>query len=446
MSFQGPGRWFTFAGTGEEVTLDLCESDYDTALGVYTGSCGELVCVGGHDDGGCDTRSSYTFISEAEETYYVFVGGYNAREGSFALSLNCAPVCPQPTYARDRLPRPYFRTDHPAGATFRFAYPNVESDSVPRWLLDGDLMTNSSTTSVDPAGALTHTFQQEGMYELCFSEPDANGCPVYHCEDYFITFEDRTSPEFHFSLSEDLAGLEGELTTRGADKVYWYSTEGENIRHDGTGTNVVVPFAQAGATDCQQRTLFASYQVDGAHWETKMITAYACEPDDCNTRINAAAGGGSDMVCTSTIPLSNISWVVDGVQQLGNVDSIGTLTALIEPGTTAKVCLTGYNERTDRYRSCCQTIERTNSTNPLLLERARTVYPNPATTSFSLLSGPGGAHPSRVQLFDLGGRLLRNWSRNDRETYDLTGLPGGMYVLRLYGDGTTQVERLVIEQ
>ncbi|HPF92167.1 MAG TPA: hypothetical protein PLL57_16010, partial [Flavobacteriales bacterium] len=61
------GVWYSIVGTGEAITLSTCQDlAYDTKINVYTGSCNDLVCVTGNDDGGgCDVGSTASFPSEA---------------------------------------------------------------------------------------------------------------------------------------------------------------------------------------------------------------------------------------------------------------------------------------------------------------------------------------------------------------------------------------------
>ena len=55
----GKGMWFTVTpGSSGTVTVSTCGSDFDTALGIYTGSCGALVQVACDDDGGCGNKTS----------------------------------------------------------------------------------------------------------------------------------------------------------------------------------------------------------------------------------------------------------------------------------------------------------------------------------------------------------------------------------------------------
>ncbi len=89
-----PGVWYTFNGDGSPVTLSLCTSTFDTKIGVFTGSCGALVCVTGNDDfAGCGTRSQVTFNTNAGFPYYVLVTGFNTNSGVYTLVRTCAPAC-----------------------------------------------------------------------------------------------------------------------------------------------------------------------------------------------------------------------------------------------------------------------------------------------------------------------------------------------------------------
>lgn len=86
------GVWYSFTGTGQNVTVstDNANTNFDTQVNVYTGSCGSLTCVGGDDDSGTGTTSSYTFYAVNATVYYIYVDGDGAAEGQFELSISCA--------------------------------------------------------------------------------------------------------------------------------------------------------------------------------------------------------------------------------------------------------------------------------------------------------------------------------------------------------------------
>lgn len=92
-----PGVWYTLtpANSGS-VTVSLCGSGYDTKLGVFSGTCGALVCVAGNDDF-CSVQSQVSFTATAGTTYRILVTGYLTAFGSFTLSTTCPAGPPPPS-------------------------------------------------------------------------------------------------------------------------------------------------------------------------------------------------------------------------------------------------------------------------------------------------------------------------------------------------------------
>lgn len=96
-----PGIWYRIPPVeiGSILTASTCDNtDYDTRISVFNGSCGSLQCVTGNDDAfGCSIFSSkVSWISDGEE-YFVYVNGYNGATGNFILSLSCQlPECTDP--------------------------------------------------------------------------------------------------------------------------------------------------------------------------------------------------------------------------------------------------------------------------------------------------------------------------------------------------------------
>ena len=83
------GVWYAFVGNGQIVTASLCGSGFDTQIGIFAGSCGNLECVAANDDF-CDLQSQVSFLSLEGVTYFIYVTGYEAGdEGDFTLSLTC---------------------------------------------------------------------------------------------------------------------------------------------------------------------------------------------------------------------------------------------------------------------------------------------------------------------------------------------------------------------
>ncbi|MEZ4758103.1 MAG: GEVED domain-containing protein [Flavobacteriales bacterium] len=91
------GIWYTVQGFNGTMTVDLSGSNFDTRLGIYTGSCGSLVCVAGDDDSGTGTTSLVTWTGSASQTYYLYVTGFSTNTGSVVMTVTCGdnnPVCP----------------------------------------------------------------------------------------------------------------------------------------------------------------------------------------------------------------------------------------------------------------------------------------------------------------------------------------------------------------
>jgi hypothetical protein len=95
-----PGLWYRYtASQTGQVTATTCNSGttFDTKIGVFSGSCSNLVCLAGNDDssdagcqlGGNDRFSKVTFSATSGQTYYIYVTGFSANSGTFQLSLTC---------------------------------------------------------------------------------------------------------------------------------------------------------------------------------------------------------------------------------------------------------------------------------------------------------------------------------------------------------------------
>ncbi|MDA0863331.1 MAG: T9SS type A sorting domain-containing protein [Bacteroidetes bacterium] len=99
-SITAPGVWYVFednSGLASEVLLSTCnQADYDTKLYVFTGSCGDLICIDGNDDTtGCSGfTTELEFLSDGNSTYYILVAGYSSSTGNFDLSMECTLIPP----------------------------------------------------------------------------------------------------------------------------------------------------------------------------------------------------------------------------------------------------------------------------------------------------------------------------------------------------------------
>ncbi len=103
-SLSAPGVWYIIEGTGTNLTVSTCDEStaYDTKLNVYSGSCDNLVCVGGNDDDfgnpdcnfprGIGFPSTVSFCAETGVDYFVLVQGFSGDVGEFLMTVTDSGV------------------------------------------------------------------------------------------------------------------------------------------------------------------------------------------------------------------------------------------------------------------------------------------------------------------------------------------------------------------
>ena len=98
----GASVWWSWtARFGGPVEVNTEGSDFDTMLGVYTGSTiSALTVLGTNDDAtGLGLRSRVTFTATAGETYHVAVDGWRGDTGQIALNVFPAEAPPNDAFA-----------------------------------------------------------------------------------------------------------------------------------------------------------------------------------------------------------------------------------------------------------------------------------------------------------------------------------------------------------
>lgn len=90
------GVWFKTVGTGGNVNITTCNTttNYDTKIGVFSGTCGALVCVTGNDDN-CTTgagglKSTVNFTSVNGTEYFIYITGFSAGVGTYQMTITGA--------------------------------------------------------------------------------------------------------------------------------------------------------------------------------------------------------------------------------------------------------------------------------------------------------------------------------------------------------------------
>ncbi|MFT7536184.1 MAG: hypothetical protein ACI85K_002138 [Hyphomicrobiaceae bacterium] len=92
----GNDVWFSYtAGGSGTLSVSTCGlASYDTAIQMFSGSCGSLTSIACNDDS-CSLQSTVS-ASVSAGTYYIRVGGYNGATGTFGLDVSgpSAPASP----------------------------------------------------------------------------------------------------------------------------------------------------------------------------------------------------------------------------------------------------------------------------------------------------------------------------------------------------------------
>ena len=103
-----PGVWYYTSGTGARLTVSTChdDTDFETEITIYKGSCHDLQCVRDQTlTEVCDSRSTITWETTIDEYYYIHVHGYGMGQFQIQLSqegFSCASaVNIDPEYPRE---------------------------------------------------------------------------------------------------------------------------------------------------------------------------------------------------------------------------------------------------------------------------------------------------------------------------------------------------------
>jgi hypothetical protein len=89
------GLWYLYTPMMDgEVTVETCDSDFETVLQVYSGDCSSLTPVACNDGFGpvCATnRASLSFVGKTGTNYFILASGKNGAFGNLSISANGPP-------------------------------------------------------------------------------------------------------------------------------------------------------------------------------------------------------------------------------------------------------------------------------------------------------------------------------------------------------------------
>lgn len=89
----GPGVWHTYTnstGSNKLIRANTVGSNFNTRLGVFSGTCGALSCVTANNNGPTEVapQSQLSFTAAPGMTYYLYVTAASGVSGNYTLNLN----------------------------------------------------------------------------------------------------------------------------------------------------------------------------------------------------------------------------------------------------------------------------------------------------------------------------------------------------------------------
>jgi outer membrane protein assembly factor BamB len=286
--------WYSWVSPlNGQITIDTIGSNYDTTLGVYTGSAvNQLVSVAQNDDivSGTNRNSRVEFNVTAGTTYRIAIDGWNGEYGSVSINWNAGLATPTPTptptptrvltissvnpgsgvpvtltpndnaglgNGSTELTRTYNQF-----ATVNVSVPiSVAGNYFQKWQLDGSDLTTSRATSVNLSINRTLT----AVYITLPSTPTPTPTPTPTGPGQAVAYQinpahtgsqfDNVSPPLGKRWTRDLGGLVSYPLIAGG-KVYVTNFLGLHALDATTGATVWGPIALGG----NHNTAAAAYE------------------------------------------------------------------------------------------------------------------------------------------------------------------------------------------
>jgi hypothetical protein len=359
-----PGVWYFVYGTGGKMTATTCcrETDFETEISLYRGSCGFLQCIFDDIDfNDCGLRSAVTWSSVEGELYSILIHGVGVGDFGLYVSLENGS-CPS---AKDILP------DDPEeiGSTVGMPLSNasacgVDEDVLGAWyavagsgshvIVFGrcfDVPIQVSVFLGDCGGDLSCVAITETEPELCF-------------ENIFLRFDtdlgDRYLIFVHSTDSVSAGGFSLSVQEEDNDScenaIGPYQVDEDVVFIEGSTSD---SFTSEGGDQCGSATDFGGGVWYSVYGTGERLTATTCHLDtDFDTQISVFVGvcGNGNSTCvtgnddfgesegsadfcdlpseaagtTSTVSWSSEEGFVYWIQVHGFAGSFGNFTLVIE--------------------------------------------------------------------------------------------------------------------
>jgi hypothetical protein len=80
------------------------------------------------------------------------------------------------------------------------------------------------------------------------------------------------------------------------------------------------------------------------------------------------------------------------------------------------------------------------------LEQAISIFPNPIMDNMLHVRVPFKSNHAKLHLYSLSGqKVLSQRLENDENTIDVTDIPKGVYILKVFSENETQISKIIKE-
>lgn len=201
----GPAVWYKVIGTGGLLEASTCttDTDFDTKLSVYQGTCGELSCIVGNDNS-CGSKSSLTWFASEQEIYYILVHGFET--GNFGLIVRTVENDSCASSLSLKTDSSVIVADSSTNSSFPYPCTSSTIESQLFWY---DVIGTGGEITVD-ACAGSSTLSQvsvfaSGCNDLSCSDLTIGGCSIsfdsVYNQEYHILVSDREGESFELFLN-----------------------------------------------------------------------------------------------------------------------------------------------------------------------------------------------------------------------------------------------------
>lgn len=445
--------WYTYTATAAgtlNISTDLAaNSNTDTRVNVYTGSCGSLTCYADSDDVNYPTNftTSLTFNVAAGTTYYIaWDNRWSAN--SFIFTATFTPVaCPAPNVA--------FTTFSNTTATVSWSnVGNYEVEYGEFPYTQGNV-TGGTIVNVTGVNSYQLTNLTPGVAYNVFVRQNCGAVDGFSTTSTAVVGT-SPSPMVTFPFAEDLEPAANQALLLNLGLSFFTNTNNWSFGQDNlTDGNTANDFASNGISYVFSNNTFAATDADATiyfgPYNLTVGSTYTLSVDQRNTSAASATTPNKDIELlaaatndgTSNTVLATFDDMINVTHQLrtGNFTPAASGSFYFGVRDKSNVLAgvaAGNSVVIDNIR-LTSTLSVTDIDNVKL-----THFYNLANQTFNVESSNGSINT--VKIYNLSGQEVFNIVVNDlNATVNMNNLNAGVYIAQISVDGTSQSVKFIKE-